>query len=247
MQKRLNEQGFHLLYIALIIIVIAGLGFTGWYVWDKNQNQTVEEQTNSTPTPTPTETVTPTPTITRTNNNPTDWKTYFSPYGYSVKYPSEWSVGAVTSDVQRDDRLICFIEGQDVTDNRKVCMREQRISETGSIRVGDDYPPQETDFENSNMSNIDYMIVDETQGMNTHGETIENREVLQTVSEEVYYFEFKLYVEDSTEASYHYGALMPLDEDRFLIFSMESVNYYAPRASEDIQIFKQLVQTVEFY
>jgi hypothetical protein len=53
LMKRLNQKGFHLLYIALIVIIIAGLGFAGWYVWDKNQK--TDTATEIAPTPTPNE------------------------------------------------------------------------------------------------------------------------------------------------------------------------------------------------
>ena len=63
--KRLNEQGFHLWLIPLILIIVIVLGFAGWYVWDKNKddNNTAEttqddavtsSQTATTPTSTPT-------------------------------------------------------------------------------------------------------------------------------------------------------------------------------------------------
>jgi hypothetical protein len=80
--KKINEQGFHIWLIALIVVVLAGLGFTGWYVWDKNQDNSIE-QTNSTPTPVPTASVTPTPSV--------NWLTYSDEY-ISFQYPDNWLV-----------------------------------------------------------------------------------------------------------------------------------------------------------
>lgn len=62
MYKKLNQQGFHhLLMAVLIVVVVAGIGFAGWYVWDKNQAP--DDSTNTTnPTVTPTLTTTATPT-----------------------------------------------------------------------------------------------------------------------------------------------------------------------------------------
>lgn len=62
MYKKLDQRGFHhLLMAALIVVVVAALGFAGWYVWDKNQAS--DDSTNTTnPTVTPTLTTTATPT-----------------------------------------------------------------------------------------------------------------------------------------------------------------------------------------
>jgi hypothetical protein len=60
--KKMNENGFHIWIIALIIVVVAALGFGGWYVWDKNKDDAGStDGTIATVTPTPTATPTPTP------------------------------------------------------------------------------------------------------------------------------------------------------------------------------------------
>ena len=53
MTNKLNAKGFQLWLIPLIVVVIAGLGFAGWYIWDKNQKQTAEEQASSATTSSP--------------------------------------------------------------------------------------------------------------------------------------------------------------------------------------------------
>jgi hypothetical protein len=40
LMNKTNQQGFHIVMIPLIVIILGIIGFTGWYVWDKNQNQT---------------------------------------------------------------------------------------------------------------------------------------------------------------------------------------------------------------
>jgi hypothetical protein len=63
MYKKLNQKGFHhVLMIALIVVVVAAVGFAGWYVWDKNKADDSANITSPTPTPSVTATVTPTAT-----------------------------------------------------------------------------------------------------------------------------------------------------------------------------------------
>jgi hypothetical protein len=78
MKSKFNQQGFHIWVIALIIVVVAALGFAGWYVWDKNKADNSANTTNPTAVPTPTA-------------DPTaDWQTYTDDtYGFSFRYPSD--------------------------------------------------------------------------------------------------------------------------------------------------------------
>lgn len=71
-----------LLWVLLAVVLIGG-GFTYWYL---NSDET---NTSISPSPTLTKTATTTPSA----NTTTDWKTYTNDaYGYSIKYPSDYSV-----------------------------------------------------------------------------------------------------------------------------------------------------------
>ena len=63
--KKLNQRGFHIWMIAIIVVVVAGLGFAGWSVYDMNQdtNKTLESVGDS-DSSVSSDTVTPTPTAT---------------------------------------------------------------------------------------------------------------------------------------------------------------------------------------
>jgi hypothetical protein len=62
LMKRLNQKGFSPLHIVLLVVVIAIIGFAGWYVWDANQKTSDTEEVTPTPTPTLSVSITPTPT-----------------------------------------------------------------------------------------------------------------------------------------------------------------------------------------
>ena len=68
--KKINERGFHLWLIPLIIVLVGITGFAGWYVYDANKgdNEPVSNITAPTPTPTATPTVAPTPAVANTQN-----------------------------------------------------------------------------------------------------------------------------------------------------------------------------------
>ncbi len=72
MKKRLEQSGFHIWIVALIVVVVAAVGFAGWYVWDKNKADDNTNVTNPTPTPSVTVTATPTPTVVAETKNELD-------------------------------------------------------------------------------------------------------------------------------------------------------------------------------
>ena len=92
MKKVLNQRGFHIWLIPLIIVLIGIIGFTGWYVWDANKSTSnlPENTTNTdnTPTPTPTTALvtTPTPATTPATTYNDD------KYGFSFDYPSDAAI-----------------------------------------------------------------------------------------------------------------------------------------------------------
>jgi hypothetical protein len=70
MKKNINERGFHLVVIPLIVIIVGIIGFTGWYVWNSNSKPFKEldnitaNNPRATPSPTPTVSVKSTPLAT---------------------------------------------------------------------------------------------------------------------------------------------------------------------------------------
>jgi hypothetical protein len=66
MKKLSNQKGFHLIIIPLIVVILAIIGFTGWYVYKTNSN------TNNTYSSTSSQIVsTPTPSICKSSPTPT--------------------------------------------------------------------------------------------------------------------------------------------------------------------------------
>lgn len=90
MKKTLNQQGFHIWVIALIVVVLAGLGFAGWYVWDMNKNQTAEEEQTS---------ITVTPTSISSESNTITYSN--SLLGVQFQHPKSWL--APDSDIKAGD------------------------------------------------------------------------------------------------------------------------------------------------
>ncbi|HXK35472.1 MAG TPA: PsbP-related protein, partial [Candidatus Paceibacterota bacterium] len=77
---------------ALIVLVITALAGVGYFAFVKKDSQVAQQPT---PTPTKTVQVTKSPTPTSTANPMAGWKTYTnSEFGYSLNYPSNWSLTA---------------------------------------------------------------------------------------------------------------------------------------------------------
>jgi hypothetical protein len=69
MKKQQNQSGFSIIHALLIVVIVAIIGFAGYYVYNaqKNNNETLNNMGGTNPTatePTPT----PTPSITPTSN-----------------------------------------------------------------------------------------------------------------------------------------------------------------------------------
>jgi hypothetical protein len=112
LMNKTNQHGFHIWLITLIVVVLAGLGFAGWYVWDKNQNQTTDEQTSTTPT-----------TSNSLNLEPYDGGIIELEHTYadaelpvSFSYPAGWRVTAgegINSDANNPLRDISILSSDD--------------------------------------------------------------------------------------------------------------------------------------
>jgi hypothetical protein len=105
MKKHINEDGFHLIMIPLLIVVVAIIGFAGWYVWNRNHKSTNNQVSTSSiqqaastvttelpsissnlPSATPTQS-----TQTSAEDLTANWETYTnSQFGYTIKYPNDW-------------------------------------------------------------------------------------------------------------------------------------------------------------
>lgn len=85
MKKRIGQNGFHLIMIPLIVIIIGIIGFAGWYVYKSNTNTnksldnvSANGPTKATPTASPT---------------PSAWKTYNEDmHDITFEYPIDASV-----------------------------------------------------------------------------------------------------------------------------------------------------------
>jgi hypothetical protein len=77
-----NQKGFGLVPVLLIVVIVAIVGFTGWYVW----NTQGQEDKIATPTPTPTVAVSIAPSPSGVYVN---WVKFSNTY-YSFMYPNNW-------------------------------------------------------------------------------------------------------------------------------------------------------------
>lgn len=126
MKKQDNEDGFHLIAIPLLIIVVAIIGFAGWYVYSVNkkaqdsmehrptpENWRAPSVATPTPTPTPTAYVpTPTPSAGPVPDFSTAWKTYTNQTGVSFQfsYPAYASI----NDRYAENMAAITVEVQDI-------------------------------------------------------------------------------------------------------------------------------------
>ncbi len=131
MKRQLNQRGFHIYFIPLIIVLLGAVGFTGWYVWDaqkdKETGAAVTDNAAITPTPTPTPTTTPTPALDVTAG----WSTYTNTqYHFSLKYPTDWAYGGTSGDAQYpyftkggNNELTVHVENYSYTlENRRIAI-----------------------------------------------------------------------------------------------------------------------------
>jgi Tfp pilus assembly protein PilV len=92
MTRQKSQQGFSVLVLVVALLAATTLGFTGFYVWNKNQDQDKKSTQNVTATNNAKQ-------QTSSNNSPqkedayAGWKSYSnSTYGISFKYPTQWKV-----------------------------------------------------------------------------------------------------------------------------------------------------------
>ena len=92
MNKQKLQSGFaHLAVIIIIVALIVTLGFLYWQNFMQSKSSDVKKDDNSVITP-----VTKTPVVA---DPMADWKAYTSAqYGYSFKYPTDWTITEDTSD-----------------------------------------------------------------------------------------------------------------------------------------------------
>lgn len=117
MNNKVNENGSHLIAIPLLLVVIAIIGFAGWYVWDKNHESKNTQELSSTTQQAASTVTTKLPSIssdipvaTPTQSTKTsaeeltaNWDTYTNThFGYSVKYPQDWMI------ISDSELSVCF-------------------------------------------------------------------------------------------------------------------------------------------
>lgn len=88
-----NQRGFSTIEALLIIVVLGLIGFAGWFMWQKNNdNKTSDKQTKSSQKESPKETK-------KTFTVPEGYMTYTNEeFGFSFAYPQEWGKLSPPSD-----------------------------------------------------------------------------------------------------------------------------------------------------
>jgi hypothetical protein len=87
-----NQKGFTVVEALLFILIVAVIGFGGYYVWHTQHNKKTPVTTTSTSSKSSTSTK-PITTATTTPNPYAGWKQYCSTYEKSCfKYPSTWTL-----------------------------------------------------------------------------------------------------------------------------------------------------------
>ena len=127
MTRKEQANGFSAVGVIVIIVVIAALGFVGWLVWHKNNDESASKtNTNSTSQANKTK------TGTQQNQTQPDpyagWGTYNNrQYGMSFRYPTNWTVEEVGSNAAGSDPT-------DFTVNLKFNV-QQKYNETAIAEV----------------------------------------------------------------------------------------------------------------
>jgi Tfp pilus assembly protein PilE len=100
-----TEKGFAVLELILIILVLAIVGFAGWWVY-MNQHKTVDAKNITTTLQNKT-----TPKVASTNSY-AGWKMYTLPVEkLSLMYPSDWTVSNTALTSTQDDTILTSSDG----------------------------------------------------------------------------------------------------------------------------------------
>lgn len=105
MSVRVRSLGFSGVEAVIVMLLVAVVGFGGWYVWHKNQKTSSPDKTSSNSSAQTEQTQSGTSTRNETATPPVEegdqyagWKTYASELGsFSFKYPSNWVVTDTTA------------------------------------------------------------------------------------------------------------------------------------------------------
>ncbi|MBI5357766.1 hypothetical protein HZB74_02870, partial [Candidatus Saccharibacteria bacterium] len=86
--KKLNQSGYGIIEILLIIVALTIVGGTGFYVYNANKDSSKSQQESSIAKKEAKE-----DEVVQATADPTkDWKIYKSKHGFSIKYPQNWKL-----------------------------------------------------------------------------------------------------------------------------------------------------------
>jgi hypothetical protein len=88
-----NPKGFSAIEALLILVIVAIIGGTGWYIWHSRSNTDKTLTANSSSTSNFNKKGTPSKAPTQSTGPTADWASYSSPLGkFTLKYPKSWVV-----------------------------------------------------------------------------------------------------------------------------------------------------------
>jgi hypothetical protein len=135
MRKQTNEDGFSAVEAILILIVVAIIGFAGWFVWHSQQatSKTLDAANNSSAASSSKQSTTSKPSNQTQSDPYAGWKSYtLANSKISFKYPSAWQLSDSSGDGEHASDMVSLKGNNDFSLNITV-------SDTG--HPGADYTP----------------------------------------------------------------------------------------------------------
>ena len=167
-----NHKGFTLVEALLVVLILAVLGFGGYYVWHSHHKTKAVAATNTS--------TTATKTVTKAANPYAGWQTYKSSDNvYSIKYPATWVTSNHCSDLVNIECLNLFPDQTSKTNfTNDVYVVEEKTSLSPKSWYDQNIAPASSDTITSNSTSINnyttYYVKDVNPSYTDDGYIISN-------------------------------------------------------------------------